>query len=579
MLPDKHSKLSKCRYLCISLGSTSWFCFRLLSDAEKKPFIDEAERLRIKHKKDHPDYKYQPRRRKASKTPSGGSDQSQTSQSSKGMKRKQDDDLPSSPDNGPHPNLMANSIISPYAQQAPGHNLSQDVCSSPGNSSMCVPHQNSLTMLYDAASMQDQRISSYQNSPSAIVPSSPSSMHLNCDMTSSEVLPSCISSHATIMSSASLSYDSMSDLRQDSDRLSKAGSFDSPDMDYLSHPSVSSATSGQTPNENQTNDTFSYSCLTRKSQDVKSRKDVTGHVSSPIDYSMSNSCYSPCSEVQIPFSATDWVDQCDSTNTNSILQENRPISAVRMEQHKQYNPACFGYAESSNSAVLPPHSTHHHSSTSQNVPVKKEQVSQAQRQYFSQRIADWQIQSLESLSPEPTDIRSSANEQGSDSYSMYYDSNIRRTGSDSLLEGAVSTTAASGYDGAFSQNLQNGSRYMSSSGRLESPSAATLHNETSRPYASPDASRAYDRINKLNSVNNHNERRYSLPVFPQGNQHRPHPYRKYEQSRAQRSQPNEILQQGNAAGCEYFPYAVTTSLSAEQQSRYSFMSQAHLPTM
>ncbi|XP_041986837.1 transcription factor Sox-9-A-like [Aricia agestis] len=43
-----------------SLGSM----WKNLSDDEKLPFIKEAEKLRTEHKREHPDYKYQPRRRK-----------------------------------------------------------------------------------------------------------------------------------------------------------------------------------------------------------------------------------------------------------------------------------------------------------------------------------------------------------------------------------------------------------------------------------------------------------------------------------------------------------------------------------
>ncbi|KYB28468.1 Transcription factor Sox-8-like Protein [Tribolium castaneum] len=47
------------------LSKTLGKLWRLLSDVDKKPFIEEAERLR----REHPDYKYQPRRRKQNKSP------------------------------------------------------------------------------------------------------------------------------------------------------------------------------------------------------------------------------------------------------------------------------------------------------------------------------------------------------------------------------------------------------------------------------------------------------------------------------------------------------------------------------
>merc|ERR1712086_462246 len=63
--PDKHNaEISK------ELGRR----WKLLLEEIKQPFIDEAERLRLMHQKEYPDYKYKPRKKPKSSPHSPGGD-------------------------------------------------------------------------------------------------------------------------------------------------------------------------------------------------------------------------------------------------------------------------------------------------------------------------------------------------------------------------------------------------------------------------------------------------------------------------------------------------------------------------
>ena len=58
-LTENHQHLNNAE-----LSKTLGKFWRMLSEEEKRPFKEEAERLRLQHKKDYPEYRYQPKRRK-----------------------------------------------------------------------------------------------------------------------------------------------------------------------------------------------------------------------------------------------------------------------------------------------------------------------------------------------------------------------------------------------------------------------------------------------------------------------------------------------------------------------------------